>query len=93
MLVLIPESEWVMKNTELKSARENIGLTQVKVAEKVGITEVSYQNYEAGERIPRADVAIAISETLGIKSFKKFKALFGAATPYSTKTPDGNQAK
>ena len=78
MLVLNPGSELVMKNTELKSAREKTGLTQVKVAEKVGITEVSYQNYEAGERIPRADVAIAIAETLGIKSFKNFKALFSA---------------
>ena len=80
MLVLSPESEQVMKNTELKTAREKTGLTQVKVAEKVGITEVSYQNYEAGERIPRADIAIAIAEALGIKSYKQFKQLFSAET-------------
>lgn len=79
-----------MKNTRLKEAREKINLTQVKVAEQVGITEVSYQNYEAGERIPRADIAIAIAETLKIKSFRQFKALFGAATPEGG--PDGNPA-
>lgn len=82
-----------MKNTKLKEAREKINLTQVKVAEQVGITEVSYQNYEAGERIPRADVAIAIAEVLKIKSFRQFKALFGAATPDKTKEPDGNPAE
>lgn len=82
-----------MKNTKLKETREKVNLTQVKVAEQVGITEVSYQNYEAGERIPRADVAIAIAEVLKIKSFKQFKALFGAATPDNTKRPDGNQAE
>ena len=87
MLVLNPESEQVMKNTKLKNAREKVGLTQVKVAEWVGITEVSYQNYEAGERIPRADIAIAIADTLGIKSYKEFKVLFGAATPDNTKNP------
>lgn len=93
MLVLNTESEWVMKNTKLKRAREKVGLTQVRVAKQAGITEVSYQNYEAGERIPRADIAIAIAETLGIKSFKQFKDLFGAATPGTEKEPDGNPAE
>ena len=82
-----------MKNTKLKNAREKAGLTQVKVANHVGITEVSYQNYESGERIPRADIAILIADTLGIKSYKRFKELFGAATPDKTEEPDGNQAK
>ncbi len=81
-----------MKNTELKEAREKANLTQVKVAERVRITEVSYQNYEAGERIPRADVAIVIADTLGVKSYKTFKRLFSAATPDNTKEPEGNQA-
>ena len=67
-----------MKNTKLKEAREKVNLTQVKVAEQVGITEVSYQNYEYGERIPRVDIAIAIAEVLKIKSFRQFKVLFGA---------------
>lgn len=53
-----------MKNTKLIEAREKIGLTQVEVANKAGITERAYQNYEAGERIPKADVAVRIARVL-----------------------------
>lgn len=53
-----------MKNTKLMEAREKIGLTQVEVAKKAGITERAYQNYEAGERIPKADVAVRIARVL-----------------------------
>lgn len=51
--------------TKLKEAREKIpGLTQVEVAIKAGISDRAYQNYEAGERIPRADVAKRIAKAL-----------------------------
>lgn len=51
--------------TKLKEAREKIpGLTQVEVARKAGISDRAYQNYEAGERIPRADVAKRIAKAL-----------------------------
>lgn len=62
-----------MKNTQLKNAREKSGLTQVQVAEKAGITVVGYQRYEAGERIPRADVAILIAEAVNSTVEKLFK--------------------
>lgn len=91
MEVLQSRKGQVMKNTDLKKARENSSLTQARVAEQVGIRVVCYQRYEAGERIPRADIAISIADTLGIKSYKKFRALFGAATPDNTKKSDGNQ--
>lgn len=51
-------------NTKLKKAREDAGLTQVEVAKKAKITEVCYQRYEYGDRIPRADVAILIANAL-----------------------------
>lgn len=70
-----------MKNTKLKERRERCGLTQMKIAQRVGITEVGYQNYEAGERIPRTDIAIQIADELKVKTYKEFKLLFGAATP------------
>ena len=50
-----------MKNTRLIEARRAAGLTQVEVANKAGITDVCYQRYEAGQRIPRVDVAIKIA--------------------------------
>ena len=81
MLVLNPESVGVMKNIKLSNARNKAGLTQVEVASKADITVVCYQRYEAGERIPRADIAIAIADALGVKSYKQFKKLFGAGAP------------
>lgn len=81
-----------MKNIKLIERRNKAGLTQVEIAEKVGITPICYQRYESGERIPRADTAILIADTLGVKSYKKFKELFGAATPDNTEEPDGNPA-
>ena len=53
-----------MKNIRLKEAREKKALTQVEVAQRAGITEVCYQRYEAGSRIPRADVAIRIARAV-----------------------------
>ena len=66
-----------MKNTKLKTIREQMNLTQVQVAKGANITEACYQRYEAGVRIPRADIAIKIAETVGVKSYKTFKELFG----------------
>lgn len=66
-----------MKNIKLIEQRNKTGLTQVEVAEKAEIKERAYQNYEAGERIPRADVAIRIADALGVKSLRQFKEIFG----------------
>lgn len=53
-----------MKNIKLLEARNKTGLKQVEVASKAGVTTVCYQRYEAGERIPRADIAIKIAKAL-----------------------------
>lgn len=50
-----------MKNEKLIQSRRKSGLTQVEVAKRAEITEVCYQRYEAGTRIPRADIAIKIA--------------------------------
>ncbi|MBO1680388.1 helix-turn-helix transcriptional regulator [Bittarella massiliensis] len=65
----------------IKAKRAERGLTQAQVARKAGVTPIGYQRYEAGERVPNVHTAILIAETLGVKSFKEFRALFGAATP------------
>lgn len=55
----------MLKNIKLIKAREKIpGLTQVQVADKAGISERSYQDYEAGKRNPNAQTAILIAEAL-----------------------------
>lgn len=52
------------ERAKLKERREKMGLTQEAVAKKAGISLRAYKMYEAGERIPRADVAILIARTV-----------------------------
>jgi DNA-binding XRE family transcriptional regulator len=54
-----------MKNINLIKMRENVGLTQVQVASKAGISERSYQRYEAGERTPDVYIGQQIARALG----------------------------
>lgn len=63
----------MMHDNRMKAARKNQGLTQAQVAQKVGISIRAYKMYESGERIPRADVAILIADTIG----SNVKNLFG----------------
>lgn len=62
-----------MKNTKLKNAREKSGLTQVQVAEKAGISVVSYQRIEYGTQRPTVDTAILIAEAVNSTVEKLFK--------------------
>lgn len=66
-----------MKNIKLIEQRNKAGLTQVEVAKKAGIQERAYQNYELGMRTPKVDIAIRIADTIGVKSYKDFKEIFG----------------
>lgn len=66
-----------MKNIELVKKRKSMGLTQVQVAMQAGVTEVCYQCYEAGKRLPRVDVAIRIARAVD----GSVEDLFGAAAP------------
>lgn len=53
-----------MRNKKLIAARNETGLTQVEVAEKAGTTERMYQRYEAGECLPKVDIAKRIAQIL-----------------------------
>ncbi|MEG1545575.1 MAG: helix-turn-helix transcriptional regulator [Tannerellaceae bacterium] len=76
-----------MKNIKLVETRKKVGLTQAEIAKKTNISAVSYQRIEYGTQEPGVQKAILITDTLGIRSYKQFKALFGAATPDK---PDSN---
>ena len=39
-------------------------LTQAELAEKVGVTTRSIQNYELGTRVPKMDTVVKIAEAL-----------------------------
>ena len=53
-----------MSETKLKITRKKQGLTQEYIAKKAKITVMSYQRYEDGKRIPRADKAKLIAKAL-----------------------------
>lgn len=50
--------------TKLKQRRQEIGLTQVEVAEKAEIKVRAYQNYEAGKRLPNVVTGKMIAKAL-----------------------------
>lgn len=50
----------------LKERREELGLTQKQVAERCGIKEQAYQQYEYGKYLPNVLLAIKIADALEI---------------------------
>lgn len=53
-----------LKRAKLQNARKKTGLTQVQVADKAGISEVSYQRIEYGTQRPSLDTAKLIARAL-----------------------------
>lgn len=60
----VTTKERVVLNTKLKTKRHEAGLTQVEVAKKARITEVSYQRIEYGVQNPSLKTAILIAKAL-----------------------------
>jgi len=54
----------VKVNRQLKDRRDEVGLTQVQVADKAGITVRAYQYIEAGGRVPNVHTAQLIAHAL-----------------------------
>ncbi len=57
-----------MLHDKLKKIREENGLTQVQMAELVGISPSSYNFYETGRQIPRVDVVQRICEHFNLSA-------------------------
>lgn len=49
---------------KLKIIRESKNLKQTEIAQKVGISVMSYFRYETGEREPKTRIAIKIAKAL-----------------------------
>ena len=71
-------------NEKLRLLRKNAGLTQRQVADAVGVTYRTYQNYEAGASSPSGDVASRLAAALGVST----DTLLSAALASAPEAPD-----
>ena len=55
-------------NEKIRMLRRNAGLTQRQVADAVGVTYRTYQNYEAGASKPSGGVALRLAAALGVST-------------------------
>lgn len=53
-------------NKRLRMLMQGRNLTQKELAELAGITEASMSKYLSGERVPRIDVVVNLSNALGV---------------------------
>lgn len=49
----------------LKELRKNKGLTQIQLAEKVGVNQSTFANWESGRRVPLFRTVIELAKLLG----------------------------
>lgn len=57
-----------MLKDNLKYYRSLMGLTQIELAEKIGLTKMAISNYESGKREADSSTIIKIAKALNIKS-------------------------
>jgi transcriptional regulator with XRE-family HTH domain len=53
--------------SNVRMARAKAGLTQVQVAEKMGVTQGTYSAFESGKGSPTLDLVERIAKALGVK--------------------------
>lgn len=59
---------------KIRLLRRDAGLTQRQVAEKIGVTYRTYQNYEAGASLPSGSVASKLASVLGVSTDTLFRS-------------------
>lgn len=59
----MPESNVI--GMRIAKLRKEKGMTQEQLANAIGITRVAITQYENGERIPKDEIKIALSNVLG----------------------------
>ena len=61
-------------NLRMKAARVLRGLTQLELAEKLGLKEIEVSRFETGRAQARQEVKRRIAEVLGKPTFEIFEA-------------------
>ena len=62
--------------TNLKQKRQSLGLLQMYVAKRVGISPPLLTRYESGKTKPSLSTAIEIAELYGVTTTAEMKELF-----------------
>lgn len=57
-----------MNINNLKKARESAGFTQIQVAKMLSISDGTYKNYEQGNREPKGDMLIQLSNLFNVST-------------------------
>lgn len=55
-----------MFNERLRFLRESSGMTQIELANKIGVAATTYRNYENTSREPNYDTLVKIASVLGV---------------------------
>lgn len=57
-----------MKNygAEIKSHRENLGISQLELSKKTGISHQNINRWESGKTIPNIDFCVKLADFFGI---------------------------
>ena len=71
-------------NEKIRLLRQDAGMTQRQVADAIGVTYRTYQNYEAGASRPSGNVASRLAATLGVST----DLLLGADPPSPPEPPE-----
>lgn len=50
---------------QIRTRRESAGLSQIELAEQIGVVPRTLGSYECGERVPPLDTASRIAQVLG----------------------------
>jgi transcriptional regulator with XRE-family HTH domain len=59
-------------NNRLKAARVLLGMTQLQLAEKVGVKEIHVSRIETGRSVPDGPLKQRITDVLGKPTFELF---------------------
>lgn len=76
----IPSNLWPdpeALSARIRSERERLGLTQREIAEKLGVSQVTYHRFESGANLPQLGTVFKLADA-GMDPLTLLPELFGA---------------
>lgn len=64
-------------NISIRQLRDTAGITQLELAERLGVSQPAVARWESGRRMPRLDTLQRIADALGLN----LSVIFSAASP------------